>query len=452
MEKPKILIIEDNESIRTQMKWALAVDYDVLAAEDRKAGLGLFSKAKPCIVTLDLGLPPDSDGVEEGFTALAQIQAIDPIAKVIVITGRQEKEHALHAIDQGAYDFFLKPVEIEELKVVLRRALHVRRLEEENRRLQSECRPDAFANMLGSSPQMQEVFSKIRKVAPTDVAVLITGESGTGKELAARAIHNLSSRKDGPFVAINCGAIPENLLESELFGHEKGAFTGAHAQKKGQIELANAGTLFLDEIGELPLALQVKLLRFLQDQKFMRVGGRVYITANVRVVSATNVDIRNAIAEGRLREDLFYRIGGFGINMPPLREREGDILYLAKTFLMQYGLGHQKRVRDFTRQAVRVLLAHPWSGNVRELENCIKRAVIMAEGTNITPEDLELLDRDSHIPSDVDLKTARENLEREMIERALARHAGNISKSAMELGISRPTLYEMLEKLAINRR
>lgn len=446
----KLLIVEDDEGLRTQMKWALASDYEVLIAENREEALAVFVAEHPPVVTLDLGLPPDPLGVSEGLRTLSDLALQDTLANVIVITGRGEKEHALKAVDLGAYDFFCKPVDIDELKVILRRAAYLHQLELENRRLRSGFQDNAFEGMLGVSPQIQGVFSAISKVATTDASVLVEGESGTGKELAARAIHNLSPRKNGPFVAINCAAIPENLLESELFGHEKGAFTGAHALKKGHIELANGGTLFLDEVGDLPHGLQAKLLRFLQDQKLMRVGGRKEIQIDVRVLAATNVDLKTAIKEGRFREDLYYRFGVVVISLPPLRDREGDVGFLAQSILNKYTLETKKKLTSFSPQAMRLIESHNWPGNIRELDNRIKRAVIMADGPSITPGDMQL-DSEYSKYSSMNLREARETLEKELIQRALAKHKGNVTQASAELGVSRPTLYELMDKLGIQR-
>jgi len=446
--KPKLLIVEDDEDLRTQMKWSLAQDYEVFQAEDRPSALEVLSKEKLPVVTLDLGLPPHPEGVEEGFLALAEMIEQDSLAKVIIITGQGEKENALKAIGQGAYDFFCKPIQINELKVVLSRAFHLSQLEMENRELQQQLREKWFEGMLGTGPRMQEVFSSIRKVSTADVPVLIVGESGTGKELVAGAIHRQSSRRESPFVAINCGAIPENLLESELFGHEKGAFTDAHIQRKGRFETAQGGTLFLDEIGELSLPLQVKLLRFLQEQKIERVGGREEIFIDARVLAATNKDLKQAISEGKFREDLYYRLGVVTIQLPPLREREEDILVLATALLQRYAGENRKKITGFTKQAMRAIEAHNWPGNIRELENRIKRAVIMAEGSKIAPDDLELASQYKKYERG-GLKEAREALERDFIERSIAKNKGNLTQAASELGLSRPTLYELMEKLGI---
>lgn len=448
MDKPKLLVVDDDEAIRTQMKWALTQNYEVFLAADRQSALEVFRAQRPAIVTLDLGLPPHPQEVEDGFLTLSDILQEDADAKVIVITGHNEKEYALQAIGQGAYDFFCKPMHMDELTVMLRRAIYVCQLEREHRKLQWRLHHEAFEGMLGSSPQMQAVFATLRKVASTDVPVLIVGESGTGKELAARAIHRQSAWKEGPFVAINCGAIPENLLESELFGHEKGAFTGAHVQRQGRIESAQGGTLLLDEVGELSLPLQVKLLRFLQEHRIERVGGRKEIAVAVRVMAATNLDLQKAMAEGRFREDLYYRIGVVTITMPPLRERGEDLLSLAKALLQRYATESTKKIIGFSRQALTALQTYGWPGNIRELENRIKRAVIMAEGLRLTPADLELtLPHAKYEGSS--LREARQALERDLIQRTLARNKGNITKTAAELGVSRPTLHELIAKYVI---
>jgi two-component system NtrC family response regulator len=445
--KPKLLIVDDDEEIRSQMKWALVNDYEVLLAEDRPGAIRVFQEHRPPVGILDLGLPPSPGAPDEGLAALSDILAQDPLTKIIIASGQSEKDNALRAIGQGAYDFLCKPIQMEELKAVLKRAFHISQLEREYRQMQQQLGGDVFEGMLGTSPAMQEVFGAIRKVATTNVPVLILGESGTGKEMAAMGIHRRSARKDGAFVAINCGAIPENLLESELFGHEKGSFTGAHAQRSGRIEMAAGGTLFLDEIGELPLPLQVKLLRFLQEQCIERVGGRTKITVDTRVIAATNVDLRKAMNEGRFREDLYYRLAVVVVKLPALRERPGDVRLLAKALLRKFAAQSGRGVADFSQKALRVLQQHSWPGNVRELENRIKRAVIMAEGRNVTPADLEL--SDSSEGAFRSLKEAREAVEREMIQQSLERHGGKISRAAEELGISRPTFYELMEKLGM---
>jgi two-component system NtrC family response regulator len=451
MSRARLLVVDDDVHLRTQMRWALADEYDVTLVEDRPQALAALAAQPVDVVTLDLGLPPRAQKAEEGFAALTAILAADPAAKVVVITARAERDYALKAVALGAYDYFLKPVQIEELKVVLRRAVKMRDLQQEQRTRQRRVDEAGFEGMLGTSPQIQEVFAAIRKVAPSDAAVLITGESGTGKELVARAIHRSSERAEGPFVAINCGAIPENLLESELFGHEKGSFTGAHAQRKGRIECADGGTLFLDEIGELPASLQVKLLRFLQERRIERVGGRQEIAVDVRVISATNVDLAQATQEGRFREDLYYRIGVVVVNVPPLRERRGDIPLLAKAMLGRFGAQNRRPVGGFMPDALRALSTHHWPGNVRELENRVKRAVVMAEGPAITARDLELAAAPAAVGGSA-LRDARDAVERETIKAMLSRNKGNVSRTAAELGVSRPTLYDLMDKLGIVRR
>ena len=448
MKKPKLLIIEDDEELRTQMKWALSQEYNIIIAGDRESAMSNFTREAPLVVTLDLGLPPQPTGVEEGFNTLADILNKDNTTKIIIITGKEDKENALQAIAQGAYDFFFKPIQVDELKVVLRRAFHVSQLEREQRALQKRLSMDSFEDMLGTCEKMQDVFSIIRKISTTDAPVLIAGESGTGKELVARAIHKLSIRQDKPFIVINCGAIPENLLESELFGHEKGAFTGAHIQRKGRLEMTEGGTLFLDEVGELPSSLQVKILRFLQEKIVERVGGREQIEVDARVIAATNRDLKEAMKDGSFREDLYFRLGVILISLPPLREREGDVILLAKNFLEHYADENKRKIKGFTNQAINAIEQYTWPGNVRELENRIKRAVIMAEGRKITSADLELEAVQPEYER-MGLKEARDALEKELILKALARNQGNVSKAAMDLEVSRPTLYDLMEKFGI---
>ena len=450
MEKSTILIIEDDEEIQSQMKWAFARDYDVCIASERQEALAMIRRHRPAVATLDLGLPPHPRDATEGFRTLSDMLQEAPYTKVIVITGQDGKAHALEAIAYGAYDFLRKPVQLDELSVIVSRALHVYHLEQENRALQERSDGDDFEDMVGNSPQMQDVFATIRKVATAEAPVLILGESGTGKELVARAIHRQSHKRKGPFVAINCGAIPENLLESELFGHEKGAFTGAHTQRPGRVELAENGSLFLDEVGELPLLLQVKLLRFLQEQQIERVGGRETIPVNARVLAATNANLQQGMAEGRFREDLFYRLGVVVMTLPPLRERGEDIVLLAHALLQRYAADSPNPIKGFTRQATTALQNHGWPGNVRELENRIKRAVIMAQGNRLTPDDLDLTTLYAEYERR-GLREAREAMERELIQRALNRNKGNITRTAQELGVSRPTLHELVSKYAIER-
>ncbi|HEY7923833.1 MAG TPA: PEP-CTERM-box response regulator transcription factor [Vicinamibacteria bacterium] len=446
--KPRLLVVDDDADLRGQMRWALADEFEVSLAGDREEALARARDDQPAVITLDLGLPPHPGGVEEGFATLEALRLADAAAKVVVITGREERAHALRAVDQGAYDFFVKPIDVEELKVVLRRALKLHALERENRELRQQTASD-FEGMLGTSSRMQEVYASIRKVATVDAPVLVLGESGTGKELAAHAIHRLGARSAGPFVPINCGAIPEALLESELFGHEKGSFTGAHAQRRGRIETASGGTLFLDEIGELPTSLQVKLLRFLQDHKVERVGGRATIAVDVRVVTATNADLPKLLAEGRFREDLYYRIGVVTLSMPPLRDREDDVVMIAETFARRYAADAGRKLTGFAKDAVAAMRAHAWPGNVRELENRARRAAVMAEGPRITAADLEL--EKGATSARQGLRELRAGLERDTIKAALKRNRGNISQTATELGISRPTLYGLLSKFGIER-
>lgn len=447
---PLLLLVDDDEEIRSQMKWALAQDYEVLEAEDRPSALRVFVEQRPPVVLLDLGLPPHTGTPEEGLAALDEMLAANRRAKVIIATGQSDKANALHAVGRGAYDFLCKPVDIAELGVILRRAFYLAGLEGEYHQMRQQLDTGGFEGMIGVSPRMQEVFTAIRKVASTDVPVLVLGESGTGKEIAGLALHRCSQRKAGPFVAINCAAIPEALLESELFGHEKGAFTGAHVQRKGRIEGASGGTLFLDEIGDLPLALQVKLLRFLQEQTIERVGGRSTIIVDCRVVAATNTDLKKALGEGRFREDLYYRLAVVVLKLPALRERGEDVVLIARQILQQQAAAAGKAKLDFSPAAVQALRAHLWPGNVRELENRIKRAVIMAEGHSVNAADLELIAGGQ--PTGIrTLREAREAVERELVEQALRRHRGKITHAAEELGISRPTFYELMEKLGIAR-
>jgi two-component system NtrC family response regulator len=448
--KHALLIVDDDEEIRTQMKWALHGDYEVLMAEDRPSALKAFSASHPAVVLLDLGLPPSPGDPTEGLRTLAEILQADPQTKVIVITGQGEKPVALQAVGEGAHYFQCKPVDLDELKVALSRCYRMIELEREYRNLQAQQGSSrAFEGILGSNARMQNVFSAIRRVAPSEAPVLVLGESGTGKEMVARAIHNRSARRNGPFVAINCSAIPEALLESELFGHEKGSFTGAQAQRKGRFEGAEGGTLFLDELGEIPLLVQVKLLRFLQERRIERVGGRQEIEVNARVVAATHVDLLSAMKEGQFREDLFYRLAVVQIYLPPLRERGDDISLLAHAFLRQSAAESDRSGMSFSLRALDAIMRHSWPGNVRELHNRIRRATIMSTGKRISPEDLELTE-DGATPS-VTLKEARDAADREVLAQALRRHSGNISAAAAELEVSRTSFYELMDKLGLKR-
>lgn len=451
----KLLIVDDNQDIRKQLKWGFGKEYDVVQASDGNEGISLFKKQEPKVVTLDLGLPPHEDGTEEGLRCLEEILKHSPRTKVIVITGNDEKNSALRAVELGAYDYFQKPIDLHELKIIISRAFHLRNLEEENNRLQTALtqKNTGLGGLIGQSPQMLQVFSTIKKVATSDAAVFLTGESGTGKELAARAIHSLSLRTNGPFIPINCGAIPENLLESELFGFEKGAFTGAHAKVLGKFEYAHKGTLFLDEIGELPAPLQVKLLRFLQEKVLQRVGGREDIIADTRIISATNIDIAKSIQEGKFREDLYYRTAVISIHLPPLRDRGDDILLLAHLFLKRCSQDFSKKVRGFSPASIVALKSYDWPGNVRELENKIQRAVIMSDSAQLEPEDLSIdgmtVGRMNPRRDRETLRDARDRAEQETIISAIMRSGGNIGKASEELKVSRPTLYDLLKKHGI---
>ncbi|MBI5344112.1 MAG: PEP-CTERM-box response regulator transcription factor [Deltaproteobacteria bacterium] len=450
MEKPKILIIDDDESIRTQMKWALLHDYDTYIAIDGKSALEIIEREHPSLTLLDLGLPPDPAGVSEGLKLLGEIMQLDAAIKVIVVTGNSERSSALEAISLGAHDFFTKPIEVEELKAILKRAFYVHTLENEHRALQRQLGSRYFDEIVGSCPRMQEVFNVIRKVSTTDVPVLITGESGTGKELVAGAIHSRGIRHDKPFIPINCGAIPESLIESELFGHEKGAFTGAHIQRRGRIEMAHGGTLFLDEVAEFPPSIQVKLLRFLQDHKLERVGGRETVDVDVRVIAATNKEIKKLVETGRFREDLYYRLAVVNVELPPLRERGDDRLLLAKAFLQKYR-DAKTGPKSFTRDAVDAINSYEWPGNVRDLENRVRRAITFSEGRAITTADMGIEDADD-TSQGLNLKNAREGLEIRFINKAILKHRGNVSKAAEELGVTRPTLHHLIKKYNIITR
>ncbi|HKL25326.1 MAG TPA: PEP-CTERM-box response regulator transcription factor [Desulfuromonadales bacterium] len=456
-----ILIVEDDSGIRKQLKWGLDKKYKVLLAEDGKQALAMFAKQEPKVVTLDLGLPPDTDGASEGLRVLEEILAQGKNTKVIVVSGNEEHKNALMAINLGAYDFCHKPVELDTLKVILERAFHLYNLEDQNRRLQSDrvsADSGAMQGIFSQCPEMEEIFAIIRKVGSIDVPVLVLGESGTGKELVARAIHENSLRKDGPFIPINCGAIPENLLEAELFGHEKGSFTGAQARVQGKVEFAHGGTLFLDEIGDMPLLLQVKLLRFLQEKVIQRVGGREDIQVDARIVAATNIDIEEATQNGTFREDLYYRIGVVTINLPPLKERGDDIALLANLFMRRFANEFKQRVRCFSVAALRALNGHDWPGNIRELENRVKRAVVMAESQTIEPRDLgfpedptveeeEAKTVSSGLEiSGLKLKEARSLVEKRLLAEVLDETYGNVLKAAEALGVSRPTLYDLMKK------
>ena len=447
--RPKLLIVEDDEGLQRQLRWAYD-DYEVLIASDRSAAIDLVRSAEPAVVTLDLGLPPDPDGVSEGFAALEHILTLKPETKVIVASGHGARESALRAIASGAYDFYQKPVDIDQLGLIVRRAFQLHGIECENRELAERVGDErtVLGTMITAAPEMLKVARTIERVADADVSVMLLGASGTGKELLARGLHQSSRRRAGGFVAINCAAIPENLLEAELFGYEKGAFTGAIKTTEGKIELAHGGTLFLDEVGDIPLPLQVKLLRFLQERLIERIGGRTPIPVDTRIVCATHQNLEEMIAEGRFREDLYYRLAEIVVRIPSLAERHGDATLLAKHFLNLFSREMNPNVRGFAPGALDAINDWKWPGNVRELENRMKRAVIMADGKLVTAEDLDLAPRDGDsLP--VNLKAAREEVDRRVIRQALARTESNISSAARLLGISRPTLYDLLKQYGL---
>ncbi len=446
--KPKLLVVEDDEGLQAQLKWAYE-DFDVVIVGDREAALTALRADMPAVVTLDLGLPPDPDGTSEGFAVLDAIMELKPDTKVIVASGHGAKESALHAIARGAYDFYQKPVDIETLGLIVRRAFRLHEIESENRRLADRIGDDKtiLGSMVTAAPEMGRVARTIERVADTNVTVMLLGASGTGKELLARGLHDASNRRDRDFVAINCAAIPENLLESELFGHEKGAFTGAIKTTEGKIEQANGGTLFLDEVGDIPLPLQVKLLRFLQERVIERIGGRKQIEVDTRIVCATHQDLEAMIGDGTFREDLFYRLAEIVVRIPTLADRTGDAVLLAKHFLSRFAEEMNPKVKGFAPDALAAIDAWAWPGNVRELENRVKRAVIMADGKFVAPDDLDLsASQEVEGEAALNLKAAREQADRKMIRQALSRSEGNISNTAKLLGISRPTLYDLLKQ------
>jgi two-component system NtrC family response regulator len=445
-EQKKLLIIEDDPGLQSQLRWCFE-GYQVVIAGDREEGLAALHRHEPPVVLLDLGLPPDAENASEGLAALDEILRAAPTTKIIVVTGNDERENAVKAIAKGAYDYYQKPVDAEVLSMIVDRAYQLFELEAENRLLNQQFGSSSVKGILASSPQMMKICRTIEKVAPTNVTTLLLGESGTGKEVIARALHELSQRKNKPFVAINCGAIPDTLLESELFGYEKGAFTGAAKQTKGKIEYADSGTLFLDEIGDIPGQLQVKLLRFLQERVIERLGGRGEIPVDVRVVCATNQNLTELVQAGRFREDLYYRISEITINIPPLRERVGDAVLLARVFLDRFAQEHHRNIRGFTDDAIAAIEAHLWPGNVREMENKLKRAVIMAEGNRVTAEELELAA--GAIGASLNLREIRESAERAAILRAMAMFPDNVAQTAEALGVSRPTLYDLLTKYGL---
>jgi two-component system NtrC family response regulator len=446
-DKPRLLIVEDDPGLQKQLKWCFE-DYNVVVAEDRNAALAALRRFEPSVVLQDLGLPPDPEGVSEGFATLQEALKAAPRTKVIVLTGQLDKENAVKAVACGAVDFYQKPVDTDVLRLVVDRAFYIRGLEDQNLALRSAQYVQPLAGVIATSESMTKVCRTIEKVAPTMATTLLLGESGTGKELLARALHNLSPRAERPFVAINCAAIPDTLLEAELFGHEKGAFTGAVKQTQGKFETANGGTLFLDEIGDMPLPLQAKLLRFLQDRMLERIGGRERIAVDVRVVCATNKDLQSMITRNEFREDLYYRISEVSVRIPPLRERPGDAAIIAQTLMERRVREHGRAIRGFTPEALQAIQGYPWPGNIRELENRINGAVIMSEGKYIGVEDLGL-------PAETEgfkwlnLREVRSRAEGEAVRQAIAMTQGNLSRTAELLGVTRPTLYDLIEKLGI---
>ena len=443
-----LLVVEDDLALQKQIKWSLD-RFESVTAHDRESAMTQLRRHAPAVVTMDLGLPPDADAVSEGFKLLEQILGADPDTKVIVLTGQNDQSNALKAVAMGAYDFLAKPFEPEVLNLTVERAFRLHHLQTENKRLRAMQMPDTLAGLLTRDPQMLRICRTIEKVANTNASVMLLGESGTGKEVLARGLHQLSNRKDGKFVAINCAAIPENLLESELFGYERGAFTGAAKTTPGKIETAHAGTLMLDEIGDMPMSLQAKLLRFLQERVVERVGGRQEIAVDVRVVCATHQNLTQCVKEGRFREDLYYRLAEIVVEIPPLRARVGDAALLAHAFVRRFGQEHRRNL-TLADDALRAIEAHPWPGNIRELENCIKRATIMADGHQITADDVGLMGAASDdLDRSLDLRVTREAAEQRAVLAALARADGTIAKAADLLGVSRPTLYDLMHRLGL---
>ena len=444
---PVLLIVEDDEGLQRQLKWAYD-GYEVVLAGDRASALEALRQHEPAVVTLDLGLPPDPDGTSEGFETLSEIIRLKPDTKVIVASGHGARESALKAIGMGAYDFYRKPVDIDELGLIVARAFHVHDLESENRRLEQMASGQVLGSIISAAPEMMKVAKTIERVASADVSVMLLGASGTGKELLARAVHEKSGRK-GEFIAINCAAIPETLLEAELFGYERGAFTGAVKSNVGKIEMAQGGTLFLDEVGDIPLPLQVKLLRFLQERVIERIGGRQPIAVDTRIVCATHQDLDAMIADGRFREDLYYRLAEIVVKIPSLAERPGDAVLLARHFVNRFSKELNTKVQSLSADARAAIDGYPWPGNVRELENRIKRAVIMTDGKSVTADDLDLPGKAEAGVLPINLRAARETADRRAIRQALSRTDNNISGAAKLLGISRPTLYDLIKQYSL---
>ncbi len=446
-EKKVLLIIEDDPGLQKQLKWSFE-KYQTIIAGDRKEAITALRRFTPSVVTLDLGLPPDPANASEGLETLKEILQLAPTTKIIVVTGNDERENAIIAVAMGAYDFYQKPIDIDVLTLIIERAFQLDQLEKDNLKLLQNSN-EPLAGIIATSPQMQKLSRMIEKVAPTNVTTLLLGESGTGKEVLAKAIHGLSNRADKPFVAVNCAAIPENLLESELFGYEKGAFTGATKQTKGKIEYANGGTFFLDEIGDLPYSLQAKLLRFIQERVLERLGGRAEIPIDVRIICATHQNVQQLITEGLFREDLYYRINEISVSIPPLRERDGDAIVIATSLLKRFNEENGKNIKGFSKEAAQLIETYEWPGNIRQLENIIKRAVIMADGSIISVDDLEIEpSTEEQIP--INLKSVREIAETNAIKRALAYTDNHVSNTAKLLGVTRPTLYALFTKYGIN--
>lgn len=444
-KKPKLLIVEDDPGIQSQLRWHFE-DYEIIQATNRKDAIDAIRLHEPAVVLQDLGLPPDPDGVSEGLQTVQETLALAPHTKVIVVTGNGDRDNAVKAVGIGASDFYYKPIDTDTLDLMVQRAFLVHGLEQQNRVLREQQTNAPLSGMIASSPKMMQVCRMIEKVSPTMATVLILGESGTGKEVAARAIHNVSDRKDNRFIAINCAAIPDTLMESELFGYEKGAFTGAAKQTPGKVEVASGGTLFLDELGDMPLALQAKLLRFLQERVIERLGGRDEIPVDVRVVCATNKNLEDMVREGTFREDLYYRISEMVIDLPPLRDREGDKVVLARHLLRKMAEEQQRDISGLSDDAVNAIETYDWPGNVREMENKIKRSVILCEGKQVTPEDLGLSTNEQ---MQVNLRQVRQEAEKNAIVNALALTDNNISAAAKQLGVTRPTLYDLMKKYHI---
>lgn len=448
-DKRTLLVIEDDPGLQSQMKWCFGDDIEVVIADDNKSALTALRRYEPAVVTLDLGLPPDPGGSSEGFKLLEEILTLAPNTKIIIITGREEKENAVKAIGMGAYDFYQKPVDADTLSFVVERAFKLATLEQKTREYEKNKAHNNNYGIITANPEMLNIIKMIEKVAPSDISTLILGKTGTGKELIANALHTASNRSDAIFSAINCAAIPENLLESELFGHEKGSFTGAHTLKKGKIELTDGGTLFLDEIGDMPPPLQAKLLRFLQERKIERVGGTQEISIDVRIVCATHQDLRQLISSGQFREDLFYRLSEIIIDLPSLSERDGDPVIIANALLESIAHNQGTTKKRFSEDALKAIELHTWPGNIRELVNKIKRAVIMANGQFITADDLDLNTASEEDVMPFNLREIRANAERLAILRALNHCHGKIAQSSRLLGVTRPTLYTLLEKYDI---